>query len=41
VLLTHDGDGHTAYVDHDSCVDAVVAAYVLHLKPPKPGTVCQ
>ena len=41
VLLTHDGDGHTAYIDRDSCVDAVVANYVLHLKPPKPGTVCR
>jgi pimeloyl-ACP methyl ester carboxylesterase len=40
VLLTHDGDGHTAYINHDSCVDAVVADYVLRLNPPKPGTVC-
>ncbi|HVW82074.1 MAG TPA: alpha/beta hydrolase [Mycobacteriales bacterium] len=41
VLLTHDGDGHTAYIDKDSCVDAVVAKYVLDLQPPKPGTVCK
>jgi pimeloyl-ACP methyl ester carboxylesterase len=41
VLLTHDGDGHTAYIDHDSCVDAVVASYVLQLKPPAAGTVCR
>jgi pimeloyl-ACP methyl ester carboxylesterase len=41
VLLTHDGDGHTAYIDRDSCVDAAVASYVLRLKPPKPGTVCR
>ncbi|HVU60291.1 MAG TPA: alpha/beta hydrolase [Mycobacteriales bacterium] len=41
VLLTHDGDGHTAYVDKDSCVDSVVAKYVLDLVPPKPGTVCK
>jgi len=40
VLLTHDGDGHTVYSDHDSCVDAVVANYVLHLNPPKACTVC-
>lgn len=40
VLLTHDGDGHTAYIDHNPCVDAVVANYVFNLKPPKPGTVC-
>ncbi len=41
VLLTYTGDGHTAYIRHDACVDAAVAAYVLDLKPPKPGTVCQ
>jgi pimeloyl-ACP methyl ester carboxylesterase len=41
VLLTHDGDGHTAYIDRDACVDSVVSAYVLDLKPPKRGTVCQ
>jgi hypothetical protein len=41
VLLTHDGDGHTAYIDKDSCVDSVVAKYVLDLQPPKPGTVCK
>jgi pimeloyl-ACP methyl ester carboxylesterase len=40
VLLTHDGDGHTAYIDRDSCVDAVVADYVLRLDPPEAGTVC-
>jgi pimeloyl-ACP methyl ester carboxylesterase len=40
VLLTHDGDGHTAYIDRDACVDAAVAAYVFHLETPKPGTVC-
>lgn len=41
VLLTHDGDGHTAYIDRDPCVDAVVANYVLQLQPPKAGTVCR
>ncbi|HVV77349.1 MAG TPA: alpha/beta hydrolase [Mycobacteriales bacterium] len=40
VLLTHDGDGHTAYIDRDACVDAVVSNYVLRLNPPKAGTVC-
>jgi pimeloyl-ACP methyl ester carboxylesterase len=40
VLLTHDGDGHTAYIDRDACVDAAVSAYVLRLQPPKAGTVC-
>ncbi|HVS69205.1 MAG TPA: alpha/beta hydrolase [Mycobacteriales bacterium] len=40
VLLTHDGDGHTAYIDRNQCVDAVVARYVLHLDAPAAGTVC-
>lgn len=40
VLLTHDGDGHTAYIDRDPCVDAVVAKYIFDLKPPAAGTVC-
>jgi pimeloyl-ACP methyl ester carboxylesterase len=40
VLLTHIGDGHTAYIDRDPCVDSVVADYVLDLKPPRAGTVC-
>jgi pimeloyl-ACP methyl ester carboxylesterase len=41
VLLTHDGDGHTAYIDMDPCVDSVVAKYVIDLQPPKAGTVCK
>jgi pimeloyl-ACP methyl ester carboxylesterase len=40
VLLTHDGDGHTAYLDHDSCVDAAVKTYIDDLTTPKVGTVC-
>jgi len=40
VLLTHDGDGHTAYLDHDPCVDAVVKAYIDNLTTPKVGTTC-
>ncbi len=40
VLLTHDGDGHTAYIDRNACVDAIVADYVFTLKTPAPGTVC-
>jgi pimeloyl-ACP methyl ester carboxylesterase len=41
VLLTHVGDGHTAYLDQDACVDAAVKAYVDDLAPPKAGTVCK
>jgi pimeloyl-ACP methyl ester carboxylesterase len=41
VLLTHDGDGHTAYLDQDPCVDAAVKTYVDDLQPPKVGTTCR
>jgi pimeloyl-ACP methyl ester carboxylesterase len=41
VLLTYNGDGHTAYIRQNSCVDAAVASYLLDLKPPQPGTTCQ
>jgi pimeloyl-ACP methyl ester carboxylesterase len=41
ILLTHDGDGHTAYIDRDRCIDAAVTDYVLNLQPPKAGTVCR
>jgi pimeloyl-ACP methyl ester carboxylesterase len=40
VLLTYEGDGHTAYLRHDSCVDAAVQGYVENLTPPKVGTRC-
>jgi pimeloyl-ACP methyl ester carboxylesterase len=41
VLLTHVGDGHTAYLDEDACVDAAVKTYVDDLQPPKSGTTCR
>jgi pimeloyl-ACP methyl ester carboxylesterase len=40
VLLTYNGDGHTAYIRHDACVDAVVKSYVEDLKAPAAGTRC-
>jgi hypothetical protein len=40
VLLTYIGDGHTAYLRHDSCVDAVVKSYIDDLQTPKVGTRC-
>jgi len=40
VLLTYDGDGHTAYIRHDSCVDDVVKSYVEDLQTPAAGTKC-
>ncbi|MDQ1710653.1 MAG: hypothetical protein QOE45_103 [Frankiaceae bacterium] len=40
-LLTHVGDGHTAYgYSRSSCVDREVDAYLLALALPKPGTRC-
>lgn len=41
VLLTHEGDGHTAYTDGDACIDDKVDAYLLSVKAPKKGTVCK
>lgn len=40
VLLTRDGDGHTAYLGGNSCVDAAVNTYLLDGTPPPAGTVC-
>jgi pimeloyl-ACP methyl ester carboxylesterase len=41
VLLTHVGDGHTAYASGDDCVDDAVDRYLLTGKPPAKGTVCR
>jgi pimeloyl-ACP methyl ester carboxylesterase len=40
VLLTRDGDGHTAYGRGNTCVDSAVDAYLLTGRPPKNGTEC-
>jgi pimeloyl-ACP methyl ester carboxylesterase len=40
VLLTYQGDGHTAALRGDSCVDSVVRNYVLSLQTPAAGTRC-
>ncbi|WP_461000042.1 alpha/beta hydrolase [Streptomonospora sediminis] len=40
VLLTRDGDGHTAYGHGNACVDDAVDTYLLRAKPPAKGTVC-
>lgn len=40
VLLTFNGDGHTAYLRHNGCVDTAVYNYVENLQPPKVGTTC-
>ena len=41
VLVTFDGDGHTAYgYQRSSCVEDVIDAYLLDLRVPKAGTRC-
>ncbi|MER5477239.1 alpha/beta hydrolase [Streptomyces sp. NPDC002734] len=39
-LLTHDGDGHTAYGRGSDCVDAAVDAYLLRGTVPPEGKRC-
>ncbi|WP_062210286.1 alpha/beta hydrolase [Streptomyces sp. NBRC 109706] len=40
VLLTYDGDGHTAYGGTSACVDAAVNEYLLAHTTPEEGTTC-
>jgi pimeloyl-ACP methyl ester carboxylesterase len=40
VLLTYVGDGHTAYLRQNPCIDAAVKSYIDDLMTPKPGTRC-
>lgn len=40
LLLTYEGDGHTAYRTGDSCVDAAVDEYLIEGRPPEDSTVC-
>ncbi len=39
-LLTMDGDGHTAYMRSNSCIDKTVDAYFLEGKVPADGAKC-
>ena len=41
VLLTHNGDGHTAYSAGDECVDSKVDKFLLKEKLPAKGSVCK
>jgi pimeloyl-ACP methyl ester carboxylesterase len=41
VLLTMDGDGHTAYRRGSPCIDTAVEAYLEDTASPAPGTRCQ
>ena len=40
VLLSYDGDGHTAYAQDDDCVDRAVERYLIDGSPPADGTRC-
>lgn len=40
-LLTHDGDGHTAYLGGPACVTEPTDRYLTGGTPPKEGTVCR
>jgi pimeloyl-ACP methyl ester carboxylesterase len=40
VLLTYDGDGHTAYGRGSDCIDSAIDTYLLQGTPPAKGTVC-
>ena len=39
-LLTRQGNGHTAYLERSSCIDAAVEAYLVSGDVPAQGTVC-
>lgn len=40
VLLTYEGDGHTAFLRGGPCVDDAVVAYLVNLELPETGTRC-
>ncbi|MDJ0384449.1 alpha/beta hydrolase [Streptomyces sp. G-G2] len=40
VLLTYDGDGHTAYGRGSDCIDTAINRYLLDGTPPRNGTKC-
>jgi pimeloyl-ACP methyl ester carboxylesterase len=40
VLLTYEGDGHTVVGNGVSCVDDIVATYLVDIEPPEDGTTC-
>ena len=40
VLITRDGDGHTAYNAGNECVDAAIEAYLIEGTVPEDGLEC-
>ena len=41
ILLTRDGHGHVSYLRGNTCIDTAVTEYLVDLKVPAVGTVCQ
>jgi pimeloyl-ACP methyl ester carboxylesterase len=41
VLLTRDGHGHVSFLRGSPCIDHAVTEYLVNLKVPAAGTVCQ
>lgn len=41
VLLSLDGDGHTAYLQGNPCITNAVDRYLVSQKPPAAGTLCK
>lgn len=41
VLVTRDGDGHTAYITGNSCIQGIVEDYFLNGAVPEEGIVCE
>ncbi|GAA2607723.1 alpha/beta hydrolase [Actinomadura fulvescens] len=41
VLLSLDGDGHTAYLQGNPCITKATDQYLVTAKPPKDGLVCR
>ncbi|MQY05906.1 alpha/beta hydrolase [Actinomadura macrotermitis] len=40
VLLSYDGDGHTAYLQGNACITKATDRYLIEGTPPKKGTLC-
>ncbi len=40
ILLTYEGEGHTAYGGKSACIDDAIDRYLIDLEPPPAGTRC-
>ena len=41
MLLTYEGDGHTAFASGNRCIDRIVTRYLIDLEVPPEGTACR